>query len=55
MSIIPTEHFEEISIGVAPGEYVKFPVIDNKGLFMNHKRCKSDGGYLLETGILGLC
>jgi hypothetical protein len=27
-------------------------VIDNKGLFMNHKRCKSDGGYLLETVIL---
>jgi phosphopantetheinyl transferase (holo-ACP synthase) len=52
MSIIPIEQFKEVSIRVAPGEYVTFPVIDNKGLFMNHKRCKSDGGYLLETVIL---
>lgn len=52
MSIIPIEQFEEVSIRVAPGEYVTFPVIDNKGLFMNHKRCKSDGGYLLENVIL---
>ncbi|MBS6740382.1 MAG: hypothetical protein KH310_20155 [Enterobacteriaceae bacterium] len=49
MSIIPTEHFEEISIRVAPGEYINFPVIDNKGLFQTHKRTEKSDGYRLES------
>ncbi|AST68978.1 hypothetical protein BFG07_09935 [Kosakonia cowanii] len=49
MRIIPINQFEEISIRVSPGKYEKFPVIDNKGLFVIQKGCKVKTGYLLET------
>lgn len=49
MKKITTEQFEEISIRVEPGKYVKFPVIDNKGLFKTHKRTEKSDGYRLES------
>ncbi|MDU2939108.1 MAG: hypothetical protein E7B59_08065 [Enterobacteriaceae bacterium] len=49
MKILPTDQFEEIRIRVSPGELVSFPVIDNKGLFVNHKGCGDKTGYLLES------
>ena len=50
MNIIDVFDFGEISIRVSPGKYVKFPIVDNKGLFP-HYTYDTDLGdsYFLET------